>query len=155
MIIWQVKKPCMPDIHLISRHAHLFMSRAPPNILGILQPIGLKFGVSLPVPKPSSRTKFEPNWLGSFGEMDWKPIYVIKSINWSFLRNYPTDLAQILCASRVRIRASADKISAQSLEGHQRYWVVRVTSKKLVHHEIHSNIFHWRQKGLIIPVSSH
>ena len=95
------------------------MSRAPPNILGILQPIGLKFGVSLPVPKPSSHTKFEPNWLGSFGEMDWKPIYVIKSINWSFLRNYPTDLAQILCASRVRIRASADKISAQSVEGHQ------------------------------------
>ena len=58
------------ELHLISRHAHLFMSRAPPNILGILQPIVLKFGVSLPVPKPSSHTKFEPNRLGSFGEMD-------------------------------------------------------------------------------------
>ena len=57
-------------VHLISRQAHFFMSRAPPNILGILQPIRLNFGMSLPVPKPSSHTKFEPNRLGSFGEMD-------------------------------------------------------------------------------------
>ena len=50
-----------------------FTSRAPSNILGILQPIGLKFGVSLPVPKhrnARSHTKFDPNRLGSFREMD-------------------------------------------------------------------------------------
>ena len=77
-------------------------------------------------------------------------------MNWSFLRNYPTDLARILCASRIRIRASADKISAQSVEGHQRYWVVRVTSKKVVHHEIHSILAcNFRMAGYLRLLRTH